>query len=237
MSIITHVHPFNVTAGSGSTLRTWQGTITWSRDDTTQVVSMRVQGIWTGPSTAGLYIFFNDAPVPAAFRPEIDQYPYIPPVSFDIKPDGTGSAYVSGTGVADATFNYYTPAPTVEPQPDTGSTLEDINEYVRLAGMTIYTGYAPTGAEAPYAVHRPLFIGEENISTAGEIIDWDYQTSIYCCGASVEASFNMARDVMNAIQGKRTGGAVMSTSMGYMGAPVEGHYETQVTVQFNTGGI
>jgi hypothetical protein len=117
------------------------------------------------------------------------------------------------------------------------STLSDINTLVEAAGLTIHTGYAPTGAIPPYSVHRPLFVGGDVIALTGEVIDWDHQTTIYCCAASVEASYNLALAVMRALQGARVSGTTLSTSMGYSGAQVEGHYESQVTVQLNQGGI
>jgi len=115
------------------------------------------------------------------------------------------------------------------------SIYNDINDLVQAAPS--YMGYAPTSAQLPYVVHRPLVFNETDNSVAGIVIDLDAQFSLYCCGASVEASFNLALEVMRDLQGKRVGGTTLSTSMGYSGAPVEGHYESQVTVQLNQGGI
>jgi hypothetical protein len=117
------------------------------------------------------------------------------------------------------------------------STLQDINTLVEAEGLTIWTGYAPSGARLPYSVHRPLFVGGDVIAVTGEVIDWDHQTTIYCCAESVEASYNLALAVMRSLQNKRVAGTTLSTSMGYSGAQVEGHYESQVTVQLNQGGI
>lgn len=117
------------------------------------------------------------------------------------------------------------------------SILNDINTLVQAAALPIHTGYAPTGTALPYAVHRPLFIDSVEEALSGDAIDWDYQTTIYACGASVEASYNFAVELMKTLQGARAGGTTLSTSMGYMGAQVEGHYESQVTVQLNQGGI
>lgn len=115
--------------------------------------------------------------------------------------------------------------------------LDAINALLSLVGIDIHTGYAPTGTEVPYAVHRPLFIGGESVAVNGEVLDWDHQSTIYCCGGSVEAAHNLALLVMNTLQGARVAGTTLDTSMGYTGAQVEGHYESQVTVQLNTGGI
>ena len=117
------------------------------------------------------------------------------------------------------------------------SILNDITALGQAAGLTIHMGYAPTGAKLPYTVHRPLILDDIEVAIAGNAIDWDYQTSLYACGASVEASFNLAVELIHALQGAPCGGTTLSTSMGYSGAPVEGHYETQVTVQLNQGGI
>jgi len=115
------------------------------------------------------------------------------------------------------------------------SILEDITALILSAPA--HEGYAPTGAKVPYAVTRPLLVDDVSVAVAGNAIAWDDQYSVYCCGASVAACNNLARMVMNDLQGKRVGGTTLTTSMGYSGAPVEGHYETQVTVQLNQGGI
>lgn len=100
-----------------------------------------------------------------------------------------------------------------------------------------HEGYAPTGAQVPYVVSRPLLIDDLARALDGSAIDWDFQFSLYCAGGSVEASYNLAVMVMDDLDGKRVGGTTLSTSMGYIGAQVEGHYESQVTVQLNQGGI
>ncbi|WNM75058.1 tail terminator [Microbacterium phage Morrigan] len=100
-----------------------------------------------------------------------------------------------------------------------------------------HIGEAPTGATMPYVVSRPLLVDDLNVAVNGKAIDWDFQFSLYCCAASVEASYNLAVMVMKDLQGQRVGGTTLTTSMGYTGAQVEGHYESQVTVQLNQGGI
>lgn len=119
------------------------------------------------------------------------------------------------------------------------SVITDINDIIEAAGLTVYTGYPPTGVKVPYTVHRPLILADlpETTSIAGTSGIWDYQSSLYACGASVEASYNLAVELMRALTGKYVNGSTLSTSMGYNGAQVEGHYESQVTVQINQGGI
>lgn len=115
------------------------------------------------------------------------------------------------------------------------SIFTDINGLVTAAPS--HMGYAPTGAKLPYVVSRPLITDDLTLALAGNAIDWDLQYSLYCCGASVEASHNLALMVMSELQGQRVGNTTLSTSMGYDSAQVEGHYESQVTVQLNQGGI
>lgn len=115
------------------------------------------------------------------------------------------------------------------------SILSEISALVKAA--PVHTGYAPTGAKLPYVVHRPLLVDDLDLALSGDAIDWDYQTTLYCCAAGVEASFNLALAVVGTLQGKRVGNTTLSTSIGYSGALVEGHYESQITVQLNQGGI
>lgn len=116
------------------------------------------------------------------------------------------------------------------------STFNDITAIVGAdAELAVHEGYAPTGARVPYTVHRPLYIDVDADSVTGEVIDWDYQTTMYACAGSVEASLNLAIRLMSLLSGARVAGTTLKTSMGYSGAPVEGHYETQVTIQLNQG--
>lgn len=115
------------------------------------------------------------------------------------------------------------------------SLLNDINALV--TETSCYLGYAPTGAKLPYVVHRPLLVDDQTVAVAGNAIDWDFQSTLYCCAGSVEASFNLALAVVGTLQGARVGGSTLSASIGYSGAEVEGHYESQITVQINQGGI
>jgi hypothetical protein len=118
-----------------------------------------------------------------------------------------------------------------------GIALSDIRPLVEAIGVAVFDGYARSGAKVPYVVQRPMLINYENLALNGSAIDWDNQFNLYACGGSVEASFNLAKEVIAAVHGERVGGSTLAASMGYSGAPVEGHYETEVTVQINTGGI
>ena len=114
------------------------------------------------------------------------------------------------------------------------SILNDIEALVTVAPTVI--GYAATGQKAPYVCLRPLDLAPEN-AINGQAIHWDTEVSAYCAGASVEASFNLALLVIGQLHGVRVAETTLSTSLGYVGAQVEGHYETQVTIQLNQGGI
>lgn len=115
------------------------------------------------------------------------------------------------------------------------SILTDIEALINQA--PVYTGYAATGATLPYVVHRPLLVDDQTVAISGDAVDWDFQTTLYCAGGSVEASFNLALAVAGTLQGARVGGTTLSASIGYSGAEVDGHYESQITVQLNQGGI
>ncbi|WNN95214.1 tail terminator [Microbacterium phage Tinyman4] len=117
------------------------------------------------------------------------------------------------------------------------SMMDDIKGLVEAASLPIHNGYAPTGARVPYTVQRPIIMAANEEAINGDGLSWDQQMGLYACGASVEASYNLALDLMRVLQGKRSGGSTLSTSMGYVGAQVEGHYESQVTVQLTQGGI
>lgn len=106
-----------------------------------------------------------------------------------------------------------------------------------LGDVQHFNGYATTGAKVPYVVNRPLLIDHEELALDGNPVGWDFQFSLYCAGGSVEASYNLALLVIDRLQGQRVGDSTLDCSMGYIGAQVEGHYESQVTVQINQGGI
>lgn len=116
-------------------------------------------------------------------------------------------------------------------------TIDDIKISLETLGVSVYSGYPSSNVVLPYAVVRPLIVDPDEEFLCGQAISWDFQFSVYCCGASVEASFNLALAVMQNLKGKRVGNSTLSTSTGYIGAPLEGQYETQVTVQVNQGAL
>lgn len=115
------------------------------------------------------------------------------------------------------------------------SLLDDLATLVTAA--PVHKGYAATGALPPYVVLRPVAMLPEPGTLDGRTPAWDSSFGAYCVGGSVEASYNLALLVMSQLDGKRAGGTALATSLGYVGAEVEGSYETQVTAQLKLGGI
>ena len=117
MAVLEATFPFSVTAGTGTSERTYAGTLTWTRDEATQVVTMRTEYTRTGVGTGAAYIYFPTGTIPAAMCPEFAQYPYLEPVSFEVRTDGGGYTYVGGPS-GDLSFRYVTGAAIVEPEPE-----------------------------------------------------------------------------------------------------------------------
>ena len=102
----------------------------------------------------------------------------------------------------------------------------------------LHNGQPATGATLPYVVLRPLWFGHTgSLAIAGTDVVWDTQFSLYACASSVEASYNLGLAIIRSLQGKYVAGSTIEASMGYSGAPIEGRFETQVTIQQNSGGI
>ena len=240
MSIATYSYDFDVTSGAGSTLRHWYGTVTWTRDLTTQIVEMRIQATKEGPSNSGLYVYWTPNQ-PQEFWIPRDQYPGLPNADTWLSPIGEGYLYMYGAALTpiDQTYRYVTDQPIVEDVPEpTGDLLGDLNAIVEQVGVPVYPGYAPTGVALPYIVTRPIDVGiDDDPAIAGNITDWNLQLGVYCVAAGVQASFNLALAVMGLAQGAWMRGTTLAASMGYNGAEIEGNYESQVTIQLNQGAL
>lgn len=119
---------------------------------------------------------------------------------------------------------------------DIGTELE---AGLEASGVPVYPGYPETDAVLPYVVYRPLLVAvpSEAFALCGGAVAWDFQFAVYCCGGSVEASFNLAKIVAGVLQGKHVEGSTLTTSMGYIGAFLEGRYESQVTAQVYQGEL
>lgn len=118
-------------------------------------------------------------------------------------------------------------------------TLGEINDLLDVVDADNFIGYAASGQALPYTCLRPLNIGHDldDMALDGHPFAWDNQISVYCAAASVEAAHNLGLAVMATLQAARVGDTTLDTSMGYTGAQVEGHYESQVTVQLHQGEI
>ena len=114
--------------------------------------------------------------------------------------------------------------------------LIDVVTILQSANVTVYSGYAFTEATAPYIVVRPLAFIPDTLTLSGTPFASAESFSVYCCGASVEASFNLALSVMSVIADQRIGGYVPVMRINYTGAEVQGLYETNLEITMETGG-
>lgn len=115
--------------------------------------------------------------------------------------------------------------------------FDELTQTLRDAQLPAHQGYATTGAKPPYVVVRPMTVLPGELNLDGMPTSWDNYYGIYCVGASVSASLNLSAAVVRTLQGRRVAGEVLSCSVGYSGAKVEGQYETQVTIQAYRGEI
>jgi hypothetical protein len=154
VTVLEHVHPYVGNAGSGLTARTHTGTITWTRDDATQVVTMRIVGARTaGTVTSGMYVTFPAGTVPVEMRPERDTAAVDDPISLEeLRTDGGGYIYVSGAVPYDWAVRYVTGSPVVvpepEPEPEPGPTefeAEFADWLVVTLDVETYLGAGPKG--------------------------------------------------------------------------------------------
>lgn len=101
----------------------------------------------------------------------------------------------------------------------------------------VYVGYAESMADLPYIVIRPLYLSPTDNSVCGGAVAWDEQVSVYCCASSVQASYNLCKLVIEAIDGKMVDGHVASAYAGYADSLIEGHYESNVTITIMRGEL
>lgn len=113
----------------------------------------------------------------------------------------------------------------------------EIVDLVKAAGANAFSGYPGTGSVPPYVVVRPLTSEPGDLTLNGMPVVRDTRFTAYCVGASVDASYNLAKLTVGAVQGERVAGNVASCSIGYSGAQVESRYETQVTIQLDQGEL
>lgn len=115
--------------------------------------------------------------------------------------------------------------------------MDAITTLLQPLGVPIYEGYPATGARAPYIVHRPLLVNPVVTATCGQPIAWFMEHTVYCCAASVGASHHLAMSVLSTLAGAPYGGSVLTASIDYSAALVEGLYETQVAVSSEQPGL
>ena len=114
-----------------------------------------------------------------------------------------------------------------------------IQELIDLVPVQAYAGEAPTGAHPPYVVVRPgtVAVADDTTALCGLQVAWDVSYDLHCRAGSGEASWNIALDCVTALQGTRTSQGVLSCTVNYTGALVEGAYETQLSVQLYQGEL
>lgn len=145
----TPVHGFS----TGVNARTWDGVLSFTRDSTTQVVTAHLVGSQTsGASTNGMNM--NSIPagtIPAWAWPQIDQYPYLDPVSLSIYADGGADVYIGPLATVDVSYLYVSadpaepaPPPTPVPVPDFGTFEGDFGDWAEFT-IAVET-YAGSGA-------------------------------------------------------------------------------------------
>ncbi len=109
---------------------------------------------------------------------------------------------------------------------------------LRGVNIKVYEGYPETGAKSPYVVVRPMSLEEslDGGAICGDAISWDNRIALYCRAGSVQASHNLALDAMRTLHGRYMDETTMTASLGYVGAVVEGQYESQITL-FTAQGV
>lgn len=115
--------------------------------------------------------------------------------------------------------------------------MGSISKLLKVLGIPVYQGFPATRAKVPYMVVRPLTLDPTAASVGGSEIVWDSRFSVYCVTGSVVTSYDLAVDALNTLSGAYVDGNSLSASFGYIGAPSEGSYETQVTVQCLKGSL
>lgn len=116
-------------------------------------------------------------------------------------------------------------------------TLQDLVVPLASLGCPVFIGYPTTGAPAPYATLRPALVQPSAVAIGGRAIGWVCDYVLYCTGASVEASYNLAVLAMGLLQGARVGDSTLSVSLGYSGNLVEGAYDSAVTIDVMQGAL
>lgn len=115
--------------------------------------------------------------------------------------------------------------------------IDEIVSKVKEKGVPVYVGYADSKTKAPYVVVRPITDAQDVTSVGGCAVTWAKHVGLYCVGASVAASYNLAAALADHLSGFYIHGSTLRTEVGYVGNRVEGYYESQVTAHINKGGL
>ena len=108
--------------------------------------------------------------------------------------------------------------------------IEDVVRHVQELGAPICRGYPHTGVRSPYIVVRPLSSTAEAQSLESTMV-WSGEYAVYCVADTVWGSANLAMDVKKLLDGVYIDGTTLTASTSYTGSPVQGLYESLVTIQ------
>ena len=103
--------------------------------------------------------------------------------------------------------------------------IEDVVHHVQELGAPVCRGYPQTKMRPPYIVVRPLSSTVEAQSLESTMV-WSGEYAVYCVADTVWGSANLAMDVKKLLDGVYIDG-----TMSYTGSPVQGLYESLVTIQ------
>ena len=108
--------------------------------------------------------------------------------------------------------------------------IESVVHHVQELGAPVCRGYPQTKMRPPYIVVRPLSSTAEAQSLESTMV-WSGEYAVYCVADTVWGSANLAMDVKKLLDGVYIDGTTLTTSMSYTGSPVQGLYESLVTIQ------
>lgn len=108
--------------------------------------------------------------------------------------------------------------------------IESVVHHVQELGAPVCRGYPQTKMRPPYIVVRPLSSTVETQSLESTMV-WSGEYAVYCVADTVWGSANLAMDVKKLLDGVYIDGTTLTASMSYTGSPVQGLYESLVTIQ------
>ena len=108
--------------------------------------------------------------------------------------------------------------------------IESVVHHVQELGAPVCRGYPQTKMRPPYIVVRPLSSTAETQSLESTMV-WSGEYAVYCVADTVWGSANLAMDAKKLLDGVYIDGTTLTASMSYTGSPVQGLYESLVTIQ------